>query len=158
MPVHVPPAHVVQQPAPFAALRHNPPSYVYAARFHPLAPSLVVKGAYDRGIRLWDIQLPAVGTGATGFAVDNETASLVVDPATAALGAVVKEGVLLGYIGAAVGVGSSGQTQLVGPPAPGALPTCATTHFVVMPYISPVLTIFLRRWSPSATFRFCKCD
>jgi len=49
---------------PYSVAVHAPASYVYAARFHPLAPHLLVTGAYDRGLRLWDTRIaPAAGPG-----------------------------------------------------------------------------------------------
>lgn len=98
-------------PSPHAVLRHSPPSYVYAARFHPLAPSLVVTGAYDHGVRLWDARLPpAATTAAEDAAAEDSTTALVVDPTRAALSATVLEGALLGFIGAEPGGGGPAAT------------------------------------------------
>lgn len=104
---------VVQHPPPYAVLRHTPPSYVYAARFHPLAPSLIVTGAYDHGVRLWDARLPpAAAVDAADASTGNPTASLVIDPTTAALSASIIDGAFLGFIGAPVGQFMSDTEQL----------------------------------------------
>ena len=97
-----------QQPTPHAILRHSPPSYVYAARFHPIAPGIIVSGAYDRGVRLWDARLPPPSViAAADAAAEDATTALVVDPATAALTATLVEGAFLGFIGAPVGPAAS---------------------------------------------------
>lgn len=51
------------RPALHAVLAHVPRSYVYAARFHPALPSLVVTGAKDGALRLWDARLADWGGG-----------------------------------------------------------------------------------------------
>lgn len=42
---------------PYSVCRHTPTSYVYCCAFHPLAPYLLVTGAFDRGLRLWDTRI-----------------------------------------------------------------------------------------------------
>ena len=39
-------------------LQHKPPTYVYAAKYHPVAncPHILVTGAYDQAVRMWDSQ------------------------------------------------------------------------------------------------------
>jgi len=71
---------------PYSVCSHRPTSYVYAARFHPLAPHLLITGAYDRGVRLWHTGIDA----ATGF------------PDDAGAGGATREAVLLGFVGQGV--------------------------------------------------------
>ena len=49
-------------------LPHAPPSYVFAARFHPTSMDhpVVVTGAHDHGLRLWDISPTARLAGKAG--------------------------------------------------------------------------------------------
>jgi WD40 repeat protein len=78
---------------PHSVLLHSPPSYVYSARFHPLAPSLIITGAYDKGVRLWDAHLyPDAATAAAA-------AGVIADTRSAAAGGADVDGTLLGYIG-----------------------------------------------------------
>jgi WD40 repeat protein len=81
-------------PSLYSRLSHSPPAYVYAARFHPIDPNIVVTGSFDHSLRLWDSRL-------------GEAAS--VPPAlspTAAAGtaSTTLEGGWLGYIGGAMPV------------------------------------------------------
>ncbi len=56
--------------APHARLTHPQLAYVYAARFHPTLPCLVVTAAYDGALRLWDALLDvARGGGGVGGGV-----------------------------------------------------------------------------------------
>jgi WD40 repeat protein len=41
----------------YSILVNRPPSYVYAAKFMPCAPHLVVTGSFDGGLRLWDTRI-----------------------------------------------------------------------------------------------------
>jgi jouberin len=67
-----------------ARLWHRPPSFVYAARFHPASPGLVVTGAFDRGVRLWDARTDAAPAPGGGV-LDGELLGFVgADPRDAA--------------------------------------------------------------------------
>jgi WD40 repeat protein len=72
---------------PYSTCLHMPASYVYAAKFHPLHPHLVITGAYDRGIRLWDTGIDS----ATGQPVQPAE---ILDDASA-----LHDGILQGFIG-----------------------------------------------------------
>lgn len=74
-------------PTCHARLSHIPPSYVYAAKFHPAAPFLVVTGGYDHGLRLWDCRLDSAAPPQAG----------PVPPPAMNAGTV--EGTCLGFIG-----------------------------------------------------------
>jgi WD40 repeat protein len=87
---------------PFSRLTHNPPGYVYCARFHPLGNSRVVlTGSYDHGIRLWDTRTNEVSSvrsnsNSARFAPGNRSSSAFSSSSTM----VIIEGKLLGYLGA----------------------------------------------------------
>jgi len=60
---HAHPAHLGAPAALHALLPHVPRAFVYAARFHPADANLVVTGAKDGGLRLWDARLREWGGG-----------------------------------------------------------------------------------------------
>ena len=47
-----------QSPQLLHSFQHAPPTYVYAAKYHPVAscPHIVITGAYDQAVRMWDAQ------------------------------------------------------------------------------------------------------
>ena len=66
LPRHPRAAHALAAaPAmPHARLTHPQLAFVYAARFHPALPCLVVTAAFDGAVRLWDALLDGAGEGA----------------------------------------------------------------------------------------------
>lgn len=76
----------------YSRLAHTPPSYVYAAKFHPAMTTCVVTGSYDHGLRLWDARLPPAGAEHLMFT--QATASIAPGSKPPVL-----EGSFLGYVG-----------------------------------------------------------
>lgn len=85
---------------PFSRLTHNPPGYVYCARFHPLGNSRVVlTGSYDRGIRLWDTRTNEASTVRANLNTNSARFATGIKSSSSSSSSVIIEGKLLGYLG-----------------------------------------------------------
>jgi WD40 repeat protein len=107
---HVPRAgpswYRLKSPArPFSRLTHNPPGYVYCARFHPIGNSrVVITGSYDHGIRLWDTRTNE--TSLNGLRSSNSSSRITTlnktsssSSSSSSSSMIIIEGKLLGYLG-----------------------------------------------------------
>ncbi|RYE98687.1 MAG: hypothetical protein EOO41_02065, partial [Methanobacteriota archaeon] len=93
----------------FSTALHTPLSYVYAAQFHPLAPHLIITGAFDGQVRLWDARIPITRSAEPSSAASTSVAAggehhvvnpvLVSPTASAAMGLTTSPHAQLGRAG-----------------------------------------------------------